>query len=270
MASVRICFAQAGPAWENPRKSMDKAGIYAKEASEKAAGIIIFPEQYATGWDPESNENMSGPDGFIPRTFRKIAEENNIAVLGSFREITEENTYGPAKPKNTSVFYDENGRLLAKYSKIHLFSPGNEDRFFLSGDMPAVFDYKGIRFGLSVCYDLRFSDLYSYYCKKGCECIFVQAAWPKKRMKHWRLFIHSRAVENQYFVAGVNTTGNTSVDEYPGGSLLVSPSGEDILEAGENEDLYYAEIDPYVVKETRKKFCSLSDRRDDLYIKWGR
>lgn len=262
MPKIKLCFAQTNPAWECPEKNLDKAFSLAEEASSKGADIIIFPEQSATGWDPSSCKNLSGENGLIPAAFKKTAIENNIGVLGSFREITSDN------PRNTSVFYDNCGVLLAKYSKIHLFTPGGENKCFSPGDRPCVFTYKNIRFGLAICYDLRFSDLFTHYAKEKCSCVIIQAAWPKLRMKHWHTFIHSRAIENQYFAAGVNTTGKTPVDEYSGGSLLVSPSGETLMKADEKAGLFYAEIDTSLVYEAQKTFSSLSDRRDDLYIGW--
>jgi predicted amidohydrolase len=128
----------------------------------------------------------------------------------------------------------------------------------------------GVKFGLAICYDLRFSDIFTYYAKTGCECVIVQAAWPDARMKHWNIFIHSRAIENQYFVAGVNTTGRTDTDIYSGGSILVSPFGDAVMQADDEPGLFYAEVDTSLIYEARKSLHSLSDRRDDLYIGWHR
>jgi predicted amidohydrolase len=262
MPVLKLCFAQINSIPECPEENLNKAFSLAKEASLKGSDMIIFPEQSATGWNPVSDENISDDMGCIPQAFRNIAKDNSIGVLGSFRETGAEN------PRNTSVFFDEAGVLLAKYSKIHLFNPGGENKCFSPGDKPSIFTYKNVRFGLAICYDLRFSDLFTYYAKVGCECVIIQAAWPKLRMNHWETLIHSRAIENQYFVAGVNTTGKTPVDEYFGGSLLVSPAGEALMKADEKEGLYYAEIDSSLVLETRKKLDLVSDRRDDLYIGW--
>jgi len=264
MPKVRLCIAQTEPVWNCPEENMDKAASLARSASDLNAGIILFPEQSATGWDPLSKDYATDDFGYIPETFQKIAKENKIAVLGSFREKSK------GLLKNTSVFFDDSGKLLAKYSKIHLFTPGCENECFSPGEKPAVFTYKGIKFGLCVCYDLRFPELFTFYAKAGCECILLQAAWPCARMKHWDIFIHSRAIENQYYVAGVNTTGKTPVDTYCGKSLVVSPLGENICEADSAEGLFFAEIDTSHVKEARGGISSLSDRREDLYIGWSR
>ncbi|WFN36957.1 carbon-nitrogen hydrolase family protein [Methanomicrobium antiquum] len=264
MSVLKLCLAQTNPVWEKPEKNLSKFLSYTKEASKNNADIIIFSEQAATGWNPLSDKNISDENGPIPKAFSAIASEFNIGILGAFRETGKD----LEKPKNTSVFFSDSGEILSKYSKIHLFNPGGENKCFSPGDVPSSFTYKGVKFGLSICYDLRFSDLFTYYAKEGCGCVFVQAAWPKLRMDHWRTFIHSRAIENQFFIAGINTTGKTPVDEYCGGSTLVGPSGETVLEADEKEGLFYGEIDTQIVLNKRDIFNSLSDRRDDLYIEW--
>ncbi|MDD4300313.1 MAG: carbon-nitrogen hydrolase family protein [Methanomicrobium sp.] len=264
MPKLNICFAQVNPVWECPEINLAKASLLAEEAASNDSDIIIFPEQSATGWDPLSDKFRSDIFGEIPSEFSRIAKEYGIGVLGSFRESLDDRTC------NTSVFFDNAGRKLCSYSKIHLFTPGKENRYYSPGEKPCVFEYRNIKFGLSVCYDLRFPDLYSYYSKCGCECVFIQAAWPKLRMKHWETFIHSRAAENQYFAAGINTAGKTPVDEYCGGSLLISPDGGTLMKADEDEGLFYGEIDTKSVEEARKNFSTLSDRRDDLYIGWSK
>ena len=72
------------------------------------------------------------------------------------------------------------------------------------------------RCGIAICYDLRFPDLFRIYAQKGVQVVFVPAAWPQKRINHWELFITARAAENQMYIVGVNTTGITPVDTYPG------------------------------------------------------
>ncbi len=260
--AARVCIVQAGSAWENPFSSLKRASAFAETAVAEGAGIICFPEQYATGWDPSSGSFIEDDSGPVSASYRDIAIEFGIGVLGSFREKKD------GLPGNTAVFFDEKGRILSKYSKIHLFSPAGEDKYFSSGSSPSVFESGGVKFGVAICYDLRFPELFHKYRMLGAECILVPAAWPCRRLSHWELFLRTRAVENRLYMAGINTTGRTPVDEYCGGSIAVSPGGDIIAGPVEGEGLIYADIDPYAVSREDFGPDSLSDRRADLYMAW--
>lgn len=260
--TLRVCIVQAESFWENPSGSLEKAHILAKSASAEGAAVVCFSEQFATGWDPSSHRYSEDENGFICTAYRNIAMEHGIGVLGSYREKTD------GLPRNTAVFYDERGRLLSKYSKIHLFSPAGEEKHFSPGSSLSVFDYKGVKFGIAICYDLRFPELFLKYRRLGAECVLVPAAWPCSRLSHWDLFLHTRAIENRLFMAGINATGRTPVEEYCGGSMFVSPGGDIIAGPLKDEGLLYADIDPSVTHRADSGPDSLSDRRDDLYKSW--
>lgn len=259
---LRVCIAQAESSWENPGENLKKASAFAKTASAEDAGIICFPEQYATGWDPSSGSFFEDDSGPISTAYRDIAIEYGIGVLGSFREKKE------GLPANTTVFFDEKGNILSKYSKIHLFSPAGEDKYFSSGSSLSVFEYSGMKFGVAICYDLRFPELFHKYRILGAECILVPSAWPCKRLSHWELFLRTRAVENRIYIVGINATGRNPVDDYCGGSMAVSPGGDIIAGPADGEGLLYADIDPLSVHRADYGPDTLSDRRDDLYKAW--
>ena len=118
----------------------------------------------------------------------------------------------------------------------------------------------GVRFGIAICYDLRFAGLFSRYAANGADCVIVQSAWPAARMRHWDLFIAARAAEFQLYVLGVNTTGVTPVDTYCGGSLLADPTGDIEASAGGEEGIFTAVIDPEAVREARERLPVWKDR----------
>lgn len=260
--TFRVCIVQAESSWENPGENLKKASFFAVKAASEGADIICFSEQYATGWDPSSSAFAENDEGPVCSAFRDIASEYGLGVLGSFREKSD------GCLKNTSVFFDRNGRLLSKYSKIHLFSYAGEDRYYTPGEFPSVFEYGGVKFGIAICYDLRFPELFLAYKKLGAGCILVPAAWPCSRLSHWDLFLRTRAVENSLFMVGINTTGRNPVDDYCGGSMAVSPSGDVISGPIKDEGLLYADIDMDLVEGRDSVPDSLSDRRDELYKSW--
>jgi len=107
--------------------------------------------------------------------------------------------------------------------------------------------------GIAICYDLRFPELFRLYAKKGVHAVFIPAAWPHSRIRHWELFITARAAENQMYILGVNTTGKTPVDLYSGASMTADPHGTIISRADEAEQLLFSEIDPGEVERTKKR-----------------
>jgi predicted amidohydrolase len=99
----------------------------------------------------------------------------------------------------------------------------------------------------------------------GVEVVFVPSAWPHIRSRHWELFIQARALENQMYIVGVNTTGQTPIEFYTGNSMTVDPQGTIISRANEAEQLIFVDIDSAAVAATRHQFPVERDRRDALY-----
>ncbi len=257
--SVRICSAQITSVWEDPEQTLKKAGLFVSHAAASGAVLVCFPEQFATGWDPRAGTHVEDSDGRIVATLRELAKDNDIAILGSFRE---RNT---PRQKNTAIVIGRDGRVLAKYAKIHLFSSGGEQEGFAPGAELGIFTLGPFTCGIAVCYDLRFPELFRLYAKKGVQVVFIPAAWPESRMKHWDLFISARACENQMYVMGINTTGRTPVDTYIGGSMTADPYGSVISRANDAEQLLFCDLDPAAVETARTSFPVARDFRDDLY-----
>ncbi|ABN56648.1 MULTISPECIES: nitrilase-related carbon-nitrogen hydrolase [Methanoculleus] len=257
---TKITLAQAAGGHGSPAERLEAAGRMAGEAAAAGASLICFPEQFVTGWSPKVPPGSGEPlDGPLTAAFARIAEENGIAVAGSIVEAGLEN-----RPKNTTVVLDEDGELLAAYAKIHLFSPEGEDRYYTAGDRIATFTVDGVKFGIAVCYDLRFPELFRIYAIAGVECMLVPAAWPCSRLSHWETLLPARALENRYYVTGVNTAGRPGAP-CCGGSLAADPDGTVIGRCGAGEEAISIEVDPVAVHEAQSSLPSLSDRRSDLY-----
>jgi len=256
---MKCCSAQIASCWEKPEKTLAKAEVCIRRAASLGAAIIAFPEQFSTGWDPCSDRHIQDRSGQIVSALKKYAHEYSVAVLGSFRE-----RYQPL-PKNTAFAVDSDGSVLAWYAKMHPFTSAREERYFAAGADIAVFDLLGTKFGIAICYDLRFPSLFQLYAAKGVHGVFVPAAWPASRARHWELFIRARAAENQMYVIGINTVGKTPVDIYSGASMTADPDGTVITRAGGHEELVVSELDPSRVEQTRSWFPVHKDHRTELY-----
>ncbi|MCQ8894394.1 MAG: carbon-nitrogen hydrolase family protein [Methanolinea sp.] len=255
---MRLCCAQVQSVWEEPRATLERVEPCIARASRSGADIVCFPEQFATGWDPASSRNAEDLDGPLVGRIASLAEEYSIAILGSLREISY------PLPRNTCFVMGPAGNILATYSKCHLFSPAGEDRHFQRGNTVGICTLAGMTCGLAICYDLRFASLFSLYADAGVHAVLVPAAWPASRQAHWDLFIRARALEFQMYVAGINTTGETPVDTYAGGSLVADPTGAILCHAGCKEGVYSCELSPDLVERVRSAFPVTQDRRSDL------
>jgi predicted amidohydrolase len=256
---IRVCSAQIASTWEEPEQTLLRAETFIRHAADCGAKLICFPEQFATGWDPCPHKNIQDIHGSIVSSLRGYAKEYRVGILGSLREA-----HDPL-PKNTAIAIGRDGRILASYAKMHLFSFSHEHEGNSPGTDLGIFTFDSLTCGMAICYDLRFPELFRIYARKGVHAVFVPAAWPQNRISHWELFITARAAENQMYILGANTTGKTPVDTYAGESMTADPHGTIISRAGEAEQLLFSDIDPGEVDRTRRSFPVEKDRRDALY-----
>jgi omega-amidase len=256
---VKIAIAQITPVWEDPVSTLRKVEPFIANAAAEGAEIICFPEQFATGWDPVSGSHQQPVNGEIIHILSGYAKHYNIAVLGSLRLLEEGRLF------NASIVAGSDGVLLASYRKVHLFSPLMEGVSYHPGENTATFQIGGMTFGIAICYDLRFAPLFRVYAAAGAECVLVPSAWPASRMDAWELFIRTRAMENQIFVAGINTVGTTPVDRYSGNSMVAGPLGNVVVRAPDTEGFTLADLDPGAIVQARRAMRIEDDRKTGLY-----
>jgi predicted amidohydrolase len=256
---MKVCTAQMASTWEDPGATLERAALLIGAAKADGADLICFPEQFVTGWSPHSTRFAEDPDGPTVRTLQGLARDHSIAVVGSYVQRHD------SRPLNTSVAIDARGEVVASFSKIHPFSPGGEDLHYDRGDHISVFSVGDVRFGIAICYDLRFAPLFRAYARKGVHCVLVPSAWPCNRTRAWELLIAARALDNQLYVIGCNPTGTTPVDRYCGHSLSADPVGVVISRGGEGDELIMTDVDPARVDATRSRMPVERDRRPDLY-----
>jgi len=196
----------------------------------------------------------------------RLAKSNNIAVCGSFLEAT-----ASGRPANTFYYFERSGEIVAKYRKVHLFTLFNEDEHMEAGNEIITQKTELGAIGCSICYDLRFPELFRQCALAGAEIQILPAAFPHPRLNHWRTLIQARAIENQVYFIAINQCGTenhgstTSATDYFGHSMVVDPWGEILLEADELPGLYTVDIDLEKVVKVRSHITALKDRRPELY-----
>lgn len=256
---VTIACAQVAGIWEDPEATLAMARNCTRMAADAGASLICFPEQFATGWSPQSTQFAENLTGTIVTGLRKLARDYGIYTLGSFVEQND------PKPRNTCVVTNPQGDVIATYAKIHLFSPMGEDKFYSPGSNTTVFAVEDYHFGLAICYDLRFPALFEAYAREGVHGVIVPAAWPCRRIENWEVFIRARAMENQLYIIGVNTTGTTPIECYCGCSMTADPTGTIISRGRNGEELLLTELSKEFLFRIRREFPVLRDQRPDVY-----
>lgn len=163
--------------------------------------------------------------------------------------------------RNESVTFAPDGSLLGRYVKMQPFLPGGEGEGHAAGSEVIIFPWGGFSVAPLICYDLRFPEHFRAAVRRGADLFVVIASWPVKRHHHWLTLLQARAIENLACVIGVNRTGTDPHLSYNGRSVVVSPHGHIIADAGEGEGVVTAKIDAAEVARWREQFPALRDMR---------
>jgi omega-amidase len=166
---------------------------------------------------------------------------------------------------NAFALYDAAGSLLATYRKVHLFRLMDDEKWLAPGDRVELVETDWGLTGLGICYDLRFPELFRAYALRGARLVLLPAEWPSRRAAHWHTLLRARAIENQMFVAACNRVGESKGEHFGGGSAIIDPWGEAVIEAGSAETLLTAEIDLAQADAVRQRIPVFEDRRPDVY-----
>lgn len=251
---MKISLVQYNPRWEDKAWNMKK--IISLLSSTKVLGdIVVFPEMTLTGFTMNASGMAEKTKSESLTFFSKIAESYRVEVFAGIIEKSRSGNY------NTLIHINSRGKLKTKYRKIHPFSYSTEDKFYNAGENIVITSSNGWKIGLSICYDLRFPELFRLYAKEKVELIINIANWPDTRIEHWRTLLKARAIENQCYVAGVNRVGDDKKLHYNGYSSVFDPMGKEILSVINKEIIISAEVDRNYVKEVRKRLPFLIDLR---------
>jgi len=250
-------------------ENLDSAQRAVREAAQRGAEFIALPENFAfLRREGKPIVCAQGLDGEIVETVRELASRHRVPILaGTFAEVIE----GDQRVYNTSALISEAGRIAAVYRKIHLFdvdlgeSGGvfRESAFTAPGEEVVVAETAFGRVGLSVCYDVRFPELYREMAARGADWITVPSAFaPETGKVHWEVLLRARAIENQAFVLAPAQCGRHSPDRASHGrSLIVDPWGRILTEAGDEPGIVVADCDPDELTRVRASLPALLHRR---------
>jgi len=257
---------------DDKAENLEKTERLVAQAAASGADVVLLPEKWnAIGGVEtlhEAAETIEG--GESVEAMRGWAAQHGITLVGG--SITERRE-GREKLSNTSLVFDPDGELVALYRKIHLFDVDvgghryRESEVEEPGEEPVVARLEGWPIGLTVCYDLRFPELYRILALEGAELITVPAHFTLYTGKdHWHVLLRARAIENQNYVAAAAQIGETIPGKPSyGRSLIVDPWGIVLAQAPDEETVISAELDRARLEEVRRNLPSLKNRRADAY-----
>ena len=261
MSKLTISLGQMQIKLARVEDNLETAERMIAEAAEGQSQLIVLPELWSTGYDlPNAGDYADELGVGMFAQLANTARDHSIAVYGSILERRGDQFM------NCAAYLDAAGCHAGVYRKIHLFRLFDEHLWLGEGEAPTLLDLPWGPAGLSICYDLRFPELFrGYAVEHGAKLILVCAEWPLVRVAHWRTLLIARAIENQCYVVATNSCGDTGGTVFAGHSMIVDPWGEVILEAGEDEGLLTAEIDLDEVDRVRRTIPVFEDRRPDAY-----
>jgi predicted amidohydrolase len=251
---------------EDKQANLDRAEALVVAAAAAGAQVVALPEFFTyLGPDDRYGDVAEPVPGPTTERCMRIAREQSIHLLaGSIPERDDDS----GALFNTSVLIDINGRIAAKYRKIHLFDvvigdvSEQESRFLTPGDEVVTGEIDGHRVGLSVCYDLRFPELYRRLAVRGAELLFVPAAFTTFTGKdHWEILVRARAIENQCFVVAADQTGPHAGGSSFGRSMIVDPWGIPLAIAPDGDAFALARLQFGQLREIRERLPALANRR---------
>ncbi len=246
---LKVLLLQFQSVLGDKQANFKKVSKLLKENADFEPDLVILPEVWTTGCDYENFQNEAE---FVPAQttmlLSGLAESYNTNIIGgSFIEKTIDGKF-----YNTSVVVGRNGAVLGQYRKNHLFSHNGslEKKYLNNGEETCVVEIEGIKFGIGICYDIRFPELFRKMVAQGAEVFVVPAAFPQERITQWNILNQARALENQAFLISCNSCGNSN---------LISPTGEILQTTNTGESVLKYELCLDEVHSFRKNLPYLDD-----------
>ncbi len=246
---MKVALVQSSPVHGDMEAGLAELDLLI--GSGNGADVYVLPEMFASGQCTDPCGTMQSMDGTVLTWMKDKARALDAAVAGSVA-IAEDGRH-----VNRLCFAMPDGRVVT-YDKRHLFSYSGENHHFSAGGGRVVAEFRGVRFLLQICYDLRFP-VFSR-CRSDYDAIIYVAAWPDSRSYAWDTLLRARAIENQAYVIGVNMTGQDRYGSYKGHSALIGPYGDTLAACPDNTASVCAGVmDMDILVHFRTKFPALAD-----------
>jgi nitrilase len=263
---MRLALYQGPPPLAAPSADAREAYIVgltkaAATAASFGADLLVTPEMSTSGYNiGDAIGELAEPrDGAVHERLSAVARANDLAIVYGYPERARDMVF------NALRAVDPAGRVLADYRKCHLFGDLDRGHFAPGDDAVVQFVLGGARIGLLTCYDVEFPETVRAHALAGADIVVVPTGLMTPYDSIATVLLPARAMENQVFVVYVNRCGTEGDLTYCGSSCVVGPDGRDVIRAGKDEALLYADIEVAALARSRAEFTYLADRRPVLY-----
>ena len=235
---MRVALLQYSIAWADKETNLRMAEEHIAALAGKA-DVAVLPEMFATGFCTDHPELAETMDGEIIRRLQTVADKSGVAIVSSFICLPDSRhsiPNAPAKLCNRGFMIKPHAKIEIQ-DKRHLYAHGGEDLFFQPAQKRHIFEYKGVKFLLLVCYDLRFPAWARNRSGSDYDVMLVVANWPEVRVQYWDALVAARATENQCYIAAVNMVGIDDKElNYNGHSVAYDTRLQPIVSFANNEE----------------------------------
>ncbi|MBO5447581.1 hypothetical protein J6A34_08755 [bacterium] len=265
--SLNISILQMGSIIGDVEANILKIKNMVSKYLPNGTDVLVLPEVWSVGWSCSHFQKSAQPltEGAIFEFLSNLAKEYNINIIGgSFIQQDGDKYY------NTCPVFDRYGNLLTSYRKNHLYSyyGCDEGNYITAGDSLVMVNLDGVNFGLSICYDIRFPEVYRAYAKAGADVLVNCAAWGAKKSLQWEVMTKSRAIENQCYMVALTQSGVIDSNEHNlGESRIIDYKGEELVSIMSGEGIVCTKIDLEDMYEFRQKAPTLNDIKNNYEVK---
>lgn len=257
MQDLNISILQFDQSWENISENYQRIEKLLLQTED--ADLLVLPEMFHTGFSMNTNLADEWTDNNALNVLKEWSSKSNSAIFTSLM-VRENNQF-----YNRGVFVEPSGKVTS-YNKRRSFGLGGEDQIFTEGTTETIVEFKGWKFNLQICYDLRFPELIRNRIESNgqsaYDVLLYVANWPEKRVLHWSTLLQARAIENQCYTVGVNRVGIDGNEiVYPGASAVFNGLGANLLEMDNQEAVGKCKLSSTEIQELRIQLPFLKDKK---------
>ena len=258
---MQVAIASINIKWRDKTHNLKKCTSLIKRASSKGSDLIIFPEMTLTGFAVNNPLSECYKKSWTIKQFSNLAKRYKISIFFGVSIFANEK-----KSFNSMICVDRDGKILSRYNKINLFSHANEDLLFSAGQRPEITSFNEFKIGNSICFDLRFPELFRQYAN-SCQILLNIANWPSKRARDWSSLLKARAIENQCIMIGVNRQGVDDKNQiFKKSSFIYTHDGKKLSPFFESKELDLYQLDLEKVYKYRLRFPFTQDIKSSSFL----
>ncbi|MFT5468394.1 MAG: omega-amidase [Verrucomicrobiales bacterium] len=255
---MQIVACQYDILWEDRQGNFDKVQQLLAEETIEPGALIVLPEMFSSGFsmnvDRIAEESPSQAEGFLS----ELAMKHKSWTVGGLVF-----SQGNGRGRNELAVFGPDGGLVGRYQKNHCFTYTKEAYHYDRGEEILTFDWRGFTVCPTICYDLRFPELYRRGVKAGANLFINIACWPEIRSEHWTTLLRARAMENQAIVVGCNRVGEDPTWDHAGRTMIIDEQGRVLENAEKRETCISHDVSQEQLLAWREEFQPLQDMRFD-------